>query len=166
MSYRRFLVALCVYLIVLVYPFLIVVLNFPPERASLKEMSIRVIRASMAHPNLIALDRGGVIKEFDFPSTQYDIFRGFGRGYGKVVDVSALSGGCVGQVLVDKVKFIPFNSHFRVWSLSCGGVHMGYEQTTSFYKGNFLWELLITVPIHLGAWLILFLNFYSDRRKV
>jgi hypothetical protein len=153
------------YFLVLLWPFAIVVSNPVPEEKDLISEKIKIIQASTAHPNLIGIRGDGTRGMFEFPSPTYDFIRGFGAPSVRKNYIDDIDRGCVAEIKAQRMRFVPFASVTRVWSIECNDTSLTYESMSESYTKNLHSNFFLFGFINIWVLAVFGLIIYSDWRK-
>ncbi|WP_162877978.1 hypothetical protein [Trinickia diaoshuihuensis] len=165
-KYKWSLYASLMYVAILLYPLLFIVLNPLPQEEALTAVRLRIIQASMHHPNVLAYANDAGAQTFEFPSPVYTITRGFGDPVAIDSNLGALTQGRVCEAQVDRMKFVAFASYTRIWSLECDGIQISYKEMAKAYKKALSLNLLLAIPFHAAMLFVVGLCVYGERKKI
>jgi len=122
-------------LLILVYPWLVILLNPPPVPDALKRVEVKVQKISDTSPNLSATLADGTEMNFDLPPSGYALVQGFPRSSFLSERRKELE-SCSGSIEYDKMRFMPFKKTSRIWVVNCGPVKISFENSLDRFEKN------------------------------
>lgn len=131
---KKYSLRICVMMLIgFGYPWLVMLLNPPPNQENLQIAKVKIIKIKDESPNIRAEMSTGEIQNFEFPPSGYSPFHGFPRFYIENNKKISLE-GCFGYIKYDEMRFLIFRKILRAWSLNCENSFISYPDTLQKYK--------------------------------
>ncbi|CAN7658783.1 hypothetical protein LJR034_005216 [Caballeronia sp. LjRoot34] len=166
-QYKTTIIAVMLFGLLIVYPFMVMVLNpVPPEQALTRYVGWVSLSRYASDQVRVRLADGRTL-DVAFPSANYSTLKGYGESVVSTESKQHLKDGCAGTVSVDRTKVLfPIVSVSRVWKLECKSGELGYLTLSHAYQDVLRGTYWIDGVANVLALMFIVLIALVDRKRL